>query len=560
MRADISGNTRPSASSVCSSLFTQLLPVYVTLTLFIFSPYIWRLWVLEKRGFDQDEFEHLHNVWCIFNGMVPYRDFFESHTPWFHYLFASFLGFYNVDTSVREAFAFIFFARRTMWLFTGAILLLTFWLGKLWRNALVGLIGTLFLINTEHFLTSTLEFRPDLLSTFFWLGCLIMVFRGIKAQQPEASWTRWQFAWSGVFLGAAIMANQKVLLALPWFTIAMSFYVLGSSGRENRLVRVPNIAYQVTGFSFPIILTVAYFYLQNGLGEFVYYNFFYTQVMRKLRETPLRGLYELIYQNPYLIFFGGTGLVLQLSSFFRRLPISLEDLVLFLNCVGLIAGLFLIPPNVQYYLLFLPLMALFASVTLVNCLDKLTTLRAQMPVSQWTILVAVGSLPVLVALVMICRPYVAGFWFGALLIAIFLIFVNAQRLALSIFLVCLSLPPQMRTYATLANSRNTAQLDGIRYVIENTKPTETVMDGFSGSGVFRPHAYFYYTLEYHTRSMLEATEWDDLLKGLQNGRISPTLIIFDKELRALPVAITAFLTDHYQPVGEGEIWRRRENT
>ena len=118
----------------------------------------------------------------------------------------------------------------------------------------------------------------------------------------------------------------------------------------------------------------------------------------------------------------------------------------------------------------------------------------------------------------------------------------------------------MRTYATLANSRNTAQLDGIRYVIENTKPTETVMDGFSGSGVFRPHAYFYYTLEYHTRSMLEATEWDDLLKGLQNGRIAPTLIIFDKELRALPVAITAFLTDHYQPVGEGEIWRRRENT
>src|SRR2546428_647163 len=104
MRTGISGKTPPSASSVYSSFFTQLLPVYVIPTLLILSPYIWRLWVLEERAFDQDELEHLHNVWCISKGMIPYRDFFESHTPWLHYLFASFLEFYHVDTSVRDAF------------------------------------------------------------------------------------------------------------------------------------------------------------------------------------------------------------------------------------------------------------------------------------------------------------------------------------------------------------------------------------------------------------------------------------------------------------------------
>ncbi|HQO35867.1 MAG TPA: hypothetical protein PLG59_14485, partial [bacterium] len=35
------------------------------------------------RLFDPDEFEHLHAAFCTNQGMVPYRDFFEHHTPLF---------------------------------------------------------------------------------------------------------------------------------------------------------------------------------------------------------------------------------------------------------------------------------------------------------------------------------------------------------------------------------------------------------------------------------------------------------------------------------------------
>ena len=40
-------------------------------------PEIWR------RMFDPDEFEHLHAAFCLWTGMVPYRDFFEHHPPFF---------------------------------------------------------------------------------------------------------------------------------------------------------------------------------------------------------------------------------------------------------------------------------------------------------------------------------------------------------------------------------------------------------------------------------------------------------------------------------------------
>jgi len=50
--------------------------------------FLFRLANFRIRWFNPDEFEHVHVSWCIANGMVPYRDFFEHHTPWLWYLLA----------------------------------------------------------------------------------------------------------------------------------------------------------------------------------------------------------------------------------------------------------------------------------------------------------------------------------------------------------------------------------------------------------------------------------------------------------------------------------------
>ena len=49
---------------------------------------IFALFLTFYRSWDADEFEHLQFTWLLSQGRVPYRDFFEHHTPVFHLLAA----------------------------------------------------------------------------------------------------------------------------------------------------------------------------------------------------------------------------------------------------------------------------------------------------------------------------------------------------------------------------------------------------------------------------------------------------------------------------------------
>ena len=63
------------------------------------------------RHFDPDEFQHLYSAWCISKGMLPYKDYFEHHTPFLHFLLAPCFRFFNVETDPDQATSFIFFTR-----------------------------------------------------------------------------------------------------------------------------------------------------------------------------------------------------------------------------------------------------------------------------------------------------------------------------------------------------------------------------------------------------------------------------------------------------------------
>ena len=69
---------------------------------------------LKTVEFNPDEFWHLHSAWCLSRGMIPYRDFFEHHTPWLYFLLAPIFSLYRVDVDPNAAVAFIFLARRIM--------------------------------------------------------------------------------------------------------------------------------------------------------------------------------------------------------------------------------------------------------------------------------------------------------------------------------------------------------------------------------------------------------------------------------------------------------------
>ena len=83
------------------------------------------------------------------------------------------------------------------------------------------------------------------------------------------------------------------------------------------------------------------------------------------------------------------------------------------------------------------------------------------------------------------------------------------------------------------------------------------MDGWSGIGLFRPHAFFYWFLHRRLVATLESDVMDNLLAGLKSGYIQPALIIFDDDLRVASPDLNDFVTNNYLSVGVGDIWRRR---
>ncbi len=59
--------------------------------LLVALPLLLRLALVERRGFNPDELEHLHFAWNVSTGKVPYRDYFDHHTPALHYALAPLL-------------------------------------------------------------------------------------------------------------------------------------------------------------------------------------------------------------------------------------------------------------------------------------------------------------------------------------------------------------------------------------------------------------------------------------------------------------------------------------
>ena len=51
--------------------------------------------LLPVRYWDQDEFEHLQFAWLIGQGEIPYRDFFEHHTPLLQFALAPLLRLFG---------------------------------------------------------------------------------------------------------------------------------------------------------------------------------------------------------------------------------------------------------------------------------------------------------------------------------------------------------------------------------------------------------------------------------------------------------------------------------
>ena len=461
-----------------------------------------RIPLVLHRSFDADEFEHSHAAWCVFKGMVPYKDFFEHHTPWYYYTLSPFFHLFDVTTSVEGARHFLLLGRGLSFVLTALSVFLVIQLGRLWESRKVGLLAGLLLASQPVFLEKTLEMRPDVLALPLFIGSLWLLLRGL-ARSPDSTRNALpSFFGGGLALGAAIMCTQKMLFVLPGALVGLAVWSLSgatagescpgskaSVGASSRLV--PMLAFLI-GIGVPAASTWAAFSVQGAGHEFITNNLL---LNLKWKHIETHQFHRFVDTSWPILVLCLLGVTIALLRFFRLRVRRYGGILLLCTLVGLMAGAWVMPSaHGQYYLEPLPLVCLFAAQGLLFLVE-----RVRRPLRPVILVLALFPLAILPAL---------------------------------------ALRESFRL-------RNDGQLAGLRYVFENTKPDDLVMDGWQGMGVFRPHAFHYFFLHPEIVAMLPRPHLRAYLDALERGDIRPKLIAMDWNLAALGPRFQEFVTRNY---------------
>ena len=465
--------------------------VVLAMVLIIAVPFFLRLSLLKTRGFNPDELECIHWAWCVSKGMVPYRDYFDHHTPGFHYFLSTFFRFYDVERVPAEAVAFLFMARTLTWVFAGAVLAATFFLGRAFRDARTGLVATFLLSNAAFFFSKSLEVRADVPAAALVVAAVHLALAGHRRGAALRLFT------SGLALGVATMLTQKVLFVGPGLALAALWLLLDPRLPSSRGRRLVLVTLQTVGFLVPLGATLAYFASKNAFRHFVEANFLVNARWPGLDAGPF--LEELMQQDPAYVLLGIVGLLYLTLKAFRSPNAQRMEPFVALPMISLVVTLpFHTGMSYQHFLLILPLFSLYAASCLVDLAAR---------------------------------------------------FKRAPDALLSIAVLLLSVVPLSRFRAAFDRG-NWGTLQGIEYVLRNTSPRETTFDGFTGLGLFRPQAFYHHFQHPHAFALQSKEEHQEMLEALESGRALPKMIFWSHYLReAVTPEIAAFLERNYVQSG-----------
>jgi hypothetical protein len=450
-----------------------------------------RLPLLFLRRFNPDEFEHLHAAWAVAQGQVPYRDFFQHHPPLFYAALAPVLALVQPEQSYERALAAIFGARVLIWICAAGILLLTFRLGALCGGRLTGALAAVAVTHVVMFQTKSLEVRPD-------GPALLLVLASAYA------WARWgpprayaRCALGGVALGASVMLTQKVLLLFPGFALA-TVYPL--RGERDRSAMVRHAFAFWAGVMVAPALVLAWLGAIGALRPFLDANFV------RVADWPVRV--------------GPEGFARELLA--ENAP--------------------------------------FLVLVLVGALALARQLRNERPSRAWVTVLAVGgaAAATLFALPIVTRQaglplfppaaILAALGLQALAAAVSRGLGVAPARALAAMLLVASVQPYWLMAASF-RSTNHETREALRFVMTASTPTQSVLDGFSGLGVFRPHAFPHYYLHAEIRALLGERGLAAIAADLAAARVTPFLVAWDRHVAGLPADALGFLGREYARAG-----------
>ena len=452
-----------------------------------------------------DEVEHLHAAWAVAQGQVPYRDFFQNHTPLLYYLMAPVFALMGEDLRI------IYVGRAVMLLCILLILLQLYRIARGCFDALTGLLAVLLLSYLLLWWPSAYIFRPDIFQT---LVVLVGLWRFMRAWERPS---RRELVVSGALLGGGFWVLTKSLFPLVSltlvFVLSISFRRSGAAVKENLI----GLLLFLGAFAVPVALGGLLLWLADALPEFLQWG-----VIHAFRYPVRFSAFRQLRPQVHFVAFALAliGIVRAITRMVKARTVDEFRLSpLLAGSVTAAVYLFIMPaPNSQSALPFLPLAALYGAEVLRSVLAKALPPDASAPAgpskSPHRVVHSPSRLAraglVVLLLSGICAPPLYA--------------VVSRRLP----------------YSDYWWDRRQA----LRYVLALASPGDSVFDA-SGLPIFRPHASYYYRLGRGVIASLESGMIPEtaIINDLWSSHCK--VVIFSRGPLLLPQNLVRFLQSNY---------------
>jgi len=446
-----------------------------------------------------DEFEHLHAAWLVHDGKLPYRDFFEHHTPLIWYTFAPLFDSYHDTIAVADTGRYIMLSLSLL------CLLLLYDIGRQYHGHIGSMLAVIFLMTQHDFVVSAVIIRPMMIVMLLWLAGLRLTLYSIKNGGRRLP----LFA-AGILAGVAFGYHQSA--AILWAALPASVLAHKMYARRRIRVRweyVADTAASAAGFAIPILALLWFFHANNALGDFIFYNI--TLNAKVNAPNMLKRLMELSFFSNDTGFWllGLSGITLWLL---RLRNGRLDAMKVPLLTSVFFGFLFLFPNAIMHHHRIVPLAALAAIAAVDVVRAAYNTVVASKHDASAT-LIAVVLAYTLVASV--ANPIFNLSWYSN------------------------------HTAAFEVLGSREGQEKALNFIWDITAPRDTVFD-FSGMHIFRKDAYktwffFDYTGGY---SVMNTSHYKDLPTYL--SKTAPKVAVLNSDMMTLSKKNLQFIGDNFQ--------------
>jgi hypothetical protein len=511
-----------------------------------------RLWLVFHRLYDPDELQHLHAGYCVWKGMVPYRDFFEQHEPVLWYVSLPLFRICGPTLDVLTAGRFI------IWLVGAASIALVWVLGTRLYGRWGGPVAALLLLLLPSFQEKNMEWRPDNIAV------PLILLATWAATEPAGFGAVWRAGLFGAALAAGFFCTQKVAyiglglgagFVATTITharnLARAMPQTGSIALARRTLTtvLPRIAAAFGGAMLVAATVLLLFAAQGAVGPFIEMTIL-VPLRWKTHEPMLRFVLKFLAESPVFAGAAAAGFILSLAEARESIDRRSGEWLVIAGVAAHVAGLFFVPAAfLQYYLPLLPLTALLATRALLELAGWIPS-TVKRGARLGALLAGLAASTVALVAAFTVSPFGVG-WsavIATVCAACILIALVARRVAVLGLLVAtlLAASPFLAIQYGRWSQIGRDQKLQIERLMRATEPGDRFFDCFSGYGALRPHAFFYYWINDHSWPMIpDDQRHTGVLDALADPRTR--VVIADTYLyKHLPIEAKQYIVDNFE--------------